>query len=363
MKSKISQLLLSFLICTSALSIEAVDTAILLDHTYGSSVFWLDDDNLIVAGVPVEREASFPKGWHLLNYSLSGRKITDLGAFGGGLCVSGGFIRYWRPTADTADKPLSVQKKVTVVGPLNNLVEVPPPPPLAPGQEPFKLSPLQQCQFPHELPAPPPWLEAAKKAGRIFRALKSEHGWLEMAIHPRYGIRANPTFPITVHPPGLPDSKGYPVSDVFQKHLGEGFSLWSPEYVPFKDAYFILLDYYQSSRPPGSPLGWWLYPDGRVEEVTFSNPANQTWGNLVFTRAGNLLIRMSFTKSNFHEAGIYLDDVKGPLKLVSGRVQDKAFVSPDGCKVAFGNDTRRDIVPGTERHKLQVIDVCQRISK
>lgn len=209
----------------------------------------------------------------------------------------------------------------------------------------------------------PPWLESAKKSGRVFRPLKAEHGWLEMAIHPRYGIRANPTFPITVHPPGLPDSKGYPVSDVFQKHLGDGFSLWSPEYVPFKDAYFILLDYYQSSRPPGSPLGWWLYPDGRVEEVTFSNPANQTWGNLVFTRAGNLLIRMSFTKSNFHEAGIYLDDVKGPLKLVSGRVQDKAFVSPDGCKVAFGNDTRRDIVPGTERHKLQVIDVCQRISK
>jgi hypothetical protein len=184
-----------------------------------------------------------------------------------------------------------------------------------------------------------------------------------MAIHPRYGIRANPTFPITIYPPGQTDGKGHPVGDVFQKHLGNGFSLWSPEYVPFKDAYFILLDYYQSTRPSGSPLGWWMYPDGRVEEFAYVNPANQAWGNLVFTRAGNLLIRMSFTKQSFHEAGLYIDDAKGPLRLVSGRIQDKVFVSPDGCKVAFGNDIRPDIVPGTERYKLQVIDVCQKVSK
>ncbi len=219
------------------------------------------------------------------------------------------------------------------------------------------------CKGTDEQPAPPPWLESAKQSGRQFRALKLEHGWLEMAIHPRYGIRANPTFPRMIYPPGQADGKGHLVSDVFQKHLGDGFSLWSPEYVPFKDAYFILLDYYQSTRPPGSPLGWWMYPDGRVEEFTYSNPANQAWGNLVFTRAGNLLIRMSFTKQSFHEAGIYIDDAKGPLRLVSGRIQEKASVSPDGCKVAFGNDTRPDVVPGTERYKLQVIDICQRNTK
>ncbi len=324
------------------------------------SIYWWDDDSLLVAGVHSEHPPKDNSGWRLLRFKVSDKSVTDMGQVGA-LCASNGHLRVSRLSADSVGKAAAHWKFVLYSGSIDQLVEDPPRPIPPPSANPPSFNALSNCKFPDELPPAPAWLESAKKSGRVFRALKPEHGWLEMAIHPRYGIRANPTFPITVHPPGLPDSKGYPVSDVFQKHLGDGFSLWSPEYVPFKDAYFILLDYYQSSRPPGSPLGWWLHPDGRVEEVTFSNPANQTWGNLVFTRAGNLLIRMSFTKSNFHEAGIYLDDVKGPLKLVSGRVQGKAFVSPDGCKVAFGNDTRPDIVPGTERHKLQVIDVCQRI--
>lgn len=209
----------------------------------------------------------------------------------------------------------------------------------------------------------PSGLEKARQSGRQFKPLKVEHGWVEMAIHSRRGIRANPTYPIKIYPPGATEEGGFPVSDIFRQHLGEGFSLWSPEYVSFKDAYFILLDYYQSVRPTGSPLGWWMFPDGRVEALVLANPLSQTWGNLVFTRSGNLLIRMSFTRKTHHEAGIYIDDVKGPMNLFSGRVQEKASVSPDGCKVAFGNDPRPDVAPGSERYILHMIDVCERNSK
>ena len=345
---KIVSLLISATVCAT----EVIETGAVLGEY--SVIRWMDNQRVIflaASGQTCDRKDKPDSYKQPLNriaiFDTRTRQLNWYGDVGiNGLCYADGNIAYARRLV--SDGLCPKDDWIYLRGRFGEEKE----------QQPTTSVNAYSCLPEAEKNTVPSWLESARKSGRVFRALKPEHGWLEMAIHPRYGIRANPTFPITVHPPGLPDSKGYPVSDVFQKHLGDGFSLWSPEYVPFKDAYFILLDYYQSSRPPGSPLGWWLYPDGRVEEVTFSNPANQTWGNLVFTRAGNLLIRMSFTKSNFHEAGIYLDDVKGPLKLVSGRVQDKAFVSPDGCKVAFGNDTRRDIVPGTERHKLQVIDVC-----
>jgi len=359
MKQTIGWLLGLFAISCSIHAIEAVDTGIYVSSNhFSSAIFWLDNDNLLVAGVLVEKKSPEPTGRRLLRYRIADRNLTDMGQIGGGLCVSDGYVRFWRPTPETAAKPLSQQKKLSFAGPLDNLVEVPPPPPVPPNFLP--RDPLHGCQYPHELAAPP-WLEEARTSGRVFKPLKPEHGWVEMVVHSRDGIRSNPDYPAAIF---KPDGSSVRVDDVFRPYLREGFSLWSPEYVPVKDAYLVVLTYYDSlSRPPGSPLAWWMYPNGKVEELVFANPAYQFWGNRVFTRVGHLIIRPSFGKRTLDEAGIYRDDVNGPVKLVPGRIMDKTSVSPNGCLVAFGNDDRSNAVPGNETYKLQVIDVCERKPK
>lgn len=340
----------------SACASEVIDSGILLGEF--PVIRWMDNDRVIflaASGEHCKRQPRPDSYRQPLNriavFDTRTRKLTWYGDTGiNGLCYAQGHIAYARRKVEGGYCPSDEWEYFRGIY----------------GQE--KLQPgvkLERytCLPESEVRPIPRWLEKARQSGRQFKPLKVEHGWVEMAIHSRRGIRANPTYPIKIYPPGATEEGGFPVSDIFRQHLGEGFSLWSPEYVSFKDAYFILLDYYQSVRPTGSPLGWWMFPDGRVEALVLANPLSQTWGNLVFTRSGNLLIRMSFTRKTHHEAGIYIDDVKGPMNLFSGRVQEKASVSPDGCKVAFGNDPRPDVAPGSERYILHMIDVCERNSK
>ena len=117
MKQTIFWLLGLFATSCSIQAIEVIDAGIYLSSNHFSNViYWLDDDNLLVAGVPVERKPSDPSGTRLLRYRIANRSVTDMGQIGGGLCVSNGVVRFWRPTPETADKPLSQQKKVSLSG-------------------------------------------------------------------------------------------------------------------------------------------------------------------------------------------------------------------------------------------------------
>ena len=96
-----------------------------------------------------------------------------------------------------------------------------------------------------------------------------------------------------------------------------------------------------------------------MEEFQLRNPANWTWGTLIFTKVGNLWVRTRFGRAQASESGIYRDDISGPVKLVAGRVMMNQSVSPDGCLVAFGNDESFDLASGGGVFKLQVINACE----
>ena len=69
----------------------------------------------------------------------------------------------------------------------------------------------------------------------------------------------------------------------------------------------------------------------------------------------------NFTDRPIGDGGLFLRDSKLNIKrLVKGRITDKIEVSPDGCKVAYGNDRQEPARPTTGlTHKLEVINLCK----
>lgn len=116
---------------------------------------------------------------------------------------------------------------------------------------------------------------------------------------------------------------------------------------------------------------WWLYPDGRVEPALIYDARKAYRGNgkwsptPVFPYRNGYLIAHPRTIDpgwlGDRDAGLYRFDPNGEHeRLVRGDIGPYA-VSPDGCKVAFGNDYRivhaRE-TPLTLTYAFQLINVC-----
>jgi hypothetical protein len=141
------------------------------------------------------------------------------------------------------------------------------------------------------------------------------------------------------------------------------------DWVPFKRAYFVVGDYFQvdSRHPSGGfnrspwPKGismpaWWLYPDGRVEEIKL--PAGH-WlqTTVVPTATGFATINTYFTVG---QAGVYLIRGNNVTRILEGFVEQLA-VSPDGCKIAVNHDPKplETNARNNEHVTLKVIELCQ----
>ena len=353
---KKSVLLLTLLVGlnTSVYCTQPIDAGIVFSGYLYSSIFWLDNDNLIVPGVAIERMQTDSKGSRLLRYQFSKRSITDMGSFGGALCVSDGYIRFWRPTPDTEDKPLTGQKRLTFAGTVDSIVEVPPPPPLPRGASPPPMDALRGCQYPYEM-TNPAWLDAAKESGRVFKPLKPEHGWLEMDR----GLP--PAYPIAIHPPGKED-RPIPIDrSVLQPWLDQGYHVVFLRYEAFKDAYLLGLDDTRGAGDDKTGKLWWLYSDGRLEEiVTYGREGN--WKTIrlngLIPAKANLLAIGTETSWPFDKSGLYRQTARGDLELLAKGWLASKVLSPDGCKLAFGIDPRGFWVKGGHTFRLQILDVC-----
>lgn len=208
----------------------------------------------------------------------------------------------------------------------------------------------------------PPWLESAKKSGRVFRALKQEHGWLEMAYADAFDSHHQRTYPLAIHPPGS-ENKPYPIDQSqFRPWFEKAYSLHLLRYEPFKNAYLLAAPNGMDGHKEG--MLWWMYPDGRLEEFLKFKQQGE-WGgvsyrNLIPT-ARDMLIVATKTPPQ-QNWGLYRVTAANRLELVvKGWAEGGGkAVSPDGCKVAFGIDPRG--YPNT-RYQLQIVDVCERNSK
>ena len=364
---RIARLLLVVAIPLSVASIcsaEIVDTGIVIDSRATlKPLYWWDDDNLLVSGVRADRKTGDPKGWRLLRYKPSNGSVIDMGSFGGALCVANGFIRFWRPTPETEERMLTDQKRIRLTGSLENLVEehrpLPPPSPRPPS-----YNELSNCKFPDELPAPE-WLDAAQKSGRIFRPLKPEHGWMEF-IGEGGGAHALPKYPITIL---RPEERGNPVPvdiKAFQPWIDRGETIRLVRYEAFKKAYLMAIADGGAGQTNGGY--WWLYPDGRVEQIllyTREKTTVQGGSYLHGIPAKDAFLRISVDNYPVDKSGLYLRRADGSFKkLISGWAGDVSFsVSPDGCQVAIGIDTRWSRDKGPHQYRLHLINVCERNSK
>jgi hypothetical protein len=147
-------------------------------------------------------------------------------------------------------------------------------------------------------------------------------------------------------------------------------------YFEFKGAYF-LYDCLARTEPSEAKVkkwkvenclsSWWLWPDGRTEKLCIPYgpwSVRNTW-HVIPTARGLFLNTRNFLKNDDpEEAGGYLFQNGQLKKIVSGVLgipeQYQNWVSPDGCRVAFGyaptwNAWSR-VGPG--RYTTRILDVC-----
>jgi hypothetical protein len=188
----------------------------------------------------------------------------------------------------------------------------------------------------------PPWVVK----GRATRPLLEEHGYLDRG---EYGEDRRSKQPILYYRVGVTD----PISlGLESRHVDPIVT-----YYPFADAYLLRGD---RSTPDAPPL-WLLRPSGKLEQI-FS-PEGKPWAQIgwtqfLLTKGGLYFISRSHPGlGNVGKAGLY--QVQGEnVTRIHPYVVDWGIVSPDGCKLAFIKDRWDPNLRGSERYKLQVIDVC-----
>ena len=125
--------------------------------------------------------------------------------------------------------------------------------------------------------------------------------------------------------------------------------------------------YYLPALRSGSP-SWWLMPSGELE-IAWQIPdggiklPSKTMTRTAISVATEIPVigASDYNIETIRESGLYvLSDFNNPKRIVKGRIAQELEVSPDGCKVAFGNDDRPTIDPRKPIlfHKLQVINLC-----
>lgn len=141
---------------------------------------------------------------------------------------------------------------------------------------------------------------------------------------------------------------------IIEEYSGFGFQV---KYYQYKKAYlaFIL------------GIGWWIYPDGKLESFPDVGKTNFKLGRkglseVGMTRAGMLFGTHDFVNAHVDkDDGLFLRDTQLNVKrLVHGRIGYELEVSPNGCKVAYGIDRRKTM--GVSRKlvpTLEVINLCK----
>ena len=134
-------------------------------------------------------------------------------------------------------------------------------------------------------------------------------------------------------------------------------------YYPFKGAYFALEYDYRHPWPEGvDRRAFWLYPDGRVETLTF--PYSKAIRNTAVPVIDGLL---AFSRANSRKEDYWVYFVKPDSATRLFRGDATGITSPDGCKVAMLIDPdykkklwSRDVKSPV---LLKVLDFCARQAK
>ncbi|MBK7764858.1 MAG: hypothetical protein IPI44_01395 [Sulfuritalea sp.] len=304
---------------------------------------WLDNDRVIA--LVVDRIDVLPKGYSKVFQSLkiwnvASNTVTTLAESDvGGLCVGEGFIRYYvkrtgkngKEVLDRYFGPVGQVKQVALSGPLDSLT----------------------CKLKSEVRLPE-WALAIPDLN--IRRLRPEHGFL---VIDRDSVDQAPRA-LRFYRPGNARDQVADLSNLLGDPPARYPSIW-PRYFEYRAAYLL------AAIARGQPE-LWLFPDGRLEPALSRDKVDMKLTRMgstysFHTKAGVLFGASSFSDDKVRNGGLFFFDERlRPQRVVKGRIGQEIEVSPDGCKAAFGNDTR-ERVDGYLMHKLQVINICEENKK
>jgi hypothetical protein len=314
-----------------------------------SKLFWLDDERVLFQGpdgTELERDDGFRQAlYRLFVWSTRTGELKEGARMGGGLCLREGFVRYWRWKLKDGEFP---RESEWLAGPFGSESIVD-----EKVTDPKNFN-WETCRPYSELPPRPEWTK-----GLAVRWLRPEHGLLVLGSADPKEVFKNT--PISYCPSG---EKARCIELPIKQRESRGF-----DWVPFKGAYFIVGDYFQtdlrhprgginrSPWPKGAPMPvWWLYPDGRVEEIKL--PAGPWLRNFVFpSQVGMVTIGEGPTR---WEHSLYLVRGGAGERTIHGLFHTQA-VSPDGCKIAVNHDPK-PLETNARNNKhvtLKVIELCK----
>ena len=352
--------LIAFLFSSVSYGADAIEVNAYVSPAYApnQSIYWVNDDTIIFHGTPIAQDGKAKKGGWLLEYKLSTGQLTEKGRIGS-LCFDNGYVRYWRPSPETADLSLTQQKAEVFYGPYGKESQM-----IFPEQQKSTSSVSRRtwdCKFENEaLPI------SDGLTGKDIYRLRPEHGYLEYEkFQPDW--RVTERYPVRLHRPGATPEQAIALPDVFTKRVSFGYRINAiPRYYAYKQAYLLHTDYFRSPMRAGEMATlWWLYPDGRVEEIV-NYTLGEGWpetdpGDFVPTKNGLYLsgYEPNAAYKGIGKSGIYrFKEGSAPERILSGRV-GMMTLSPDGCKLAFVNDDRFWVLPSKKQHNLQVINICE----
>lgn len=213
-----------------------------------------------------------------------------------------------------------------------------------------------------ELPKPD-WITHSDYIGGKYAPLKPEHGWLETERAPCCG-RAIMDAPVSIYPPNTDKGKGISIKESFPpQYVFAHPGISHVRYEPFKGAYLFRIAWSYPTLPDRQSMMWWLYPNGKVEEVIRWRSAGD-WKNIgdrqIIPSAAGIFVITENMRGKYAPGLYRAEDSNQRLRLVmAGELKEKTFsLSPDGCRLAFGmkkpsDDSKNNV------YELHTLDLCR----
>jgi hypothetical protein len=306
-----------------------------------SNIYWLDNRHVLFQGI-TDRDYVRSDGFRgkfkaLYLWDVVSGAIEERGEIGGGLCYAEGYIRYWRWKGEPS------KGADWIAGEFGHEVKVD-----ESVTDPKRLD-WKTCK-PRSDPPLPDWTQ-----GDFVWRLRSGHGFLVLGSD-----REARNSPVTYYPDGGP--KG-----VLMPFKRREFDFSGITFFPFKGAYLVSSTYFMpdSAHPYGGydkypwPKGalrfvWWLYPDGRIEEIRLpSEESRSTPSTWIFAAIPGIFFVDAGSRKN---ELVHIVDGK-THRILSGNIYQRS-VSPNGCRIAIDHDENGNHMDEAKGGTMKVLEVC-----
>jgi len=299
---------------------------------------WMDNERILMR-IDTKKRVDVPGGgryaiFDLISYNYKTGERHNYGRAGSEICYSDGYIsRGWRDDKDHT-------KVILLYGQIGHETRRE----AKPGEVTFQGGAMGSCRPWSEHPPRPSWADPKTTIWTLWPRL----GVIDCQVRDVSVLTSQ--VKARFHRPGESVGVALPFScyEVFP----------GPRYYPYKHAYFALEWDYRHPWPKGRDRrAFWLYPDGRVDTLTFPySPAIRDYAIPV----ANGLLAFSEPSSRKDDYWVYFLTPKSSKRLFRGHAT--GITSPDGCKVAMLIDpefrarvwSRKVTTPV----QLKVLDFC-----